>query len=87
MKDSSGKVCIIADLTVAFSVEYKSNGQKEVWEVSHCLCVACVYKMLSISVCVWYLNFEQISETALAKIFPPSSYVASVFIITDAASN
>ncbi|NXT81173.1 LAMP1 protein, partial [Zapornia atra] len=29
VKDSSGKVCIIADLTVAFSVEYKSNGQKE----------------------------------------------------------
>ncbi|NXP53105.1 LAMP1 protein, partial [Heliornis fulica] len=28
VKDSSGKVCIIADLTVAFSVEYKSNGQK-----------------------------------------------------------
>uniref|UniRef100_A0A8C3JPE5 Lysosome-associated membrane glycoprotein 1 n=1 Tax=Calidris pygmaea TaxID=425635 RepID=A0A8C3JPE5_9CHAR len=30
VKDSSGKVCIIADLTVAFSVEYKSSGQKEV---------------------------------------------------------
>ncbi|KFO11160.1 Lysosome-associated membrane glycoprotein 1, partial [Balearica regulorum gibbericeps] len=29
VKDTSGKVCIIADLTVAFSVEYKSNGQKE----------------------------------------------------------
>ncbi|KAM9264875.1 lysosome-associated membrane glycoprotein 1 [Cariama cristata] len=29
VKDSSGKVCITADLTVAFSVEYKSNGQKE----------------------------------------------------------
>ncbi|XP_010149218.1 PREDICTED: lysosome-associated membrane glycoprotein 1-like, partial [Eurypyga helias] len=29
VKDSSGKVCIIADLTVAFSVEYKSYGQKE----------------------------------------------------------
>ncbi|NXG68486.1 LAMP1 protein, partial [Baryphthengus martii] len=29
VKDASGKVCIIADLTVAFSVEYKSNGQKE----------------------------------------------------------
>ncbi|NXG59000.1 LAMP1 protein, partial [Hemiprocne comata] len=29
VKDSSGKVCIIADLTVAFSVEYKSSGQKE----------------------------------------------------------
>ncbi|XP_010072306.1 PREDICTED: lysosome-associated membrane glycoprotein 1, partial [Pterocles gutturalis] len=29
VKDSSGKVCIIANLTVAFSVEYKSNGQKE----------------------------------------------------------
>ncbi|KAM9389793.1 lysosome-associated membrane glycoprotein 1 [Phaethornis superciliosus] len=29
VKDSSGKVCIFADLTVAFSVEYKSNGQKE----------------------------------------------------------
>ncbi|XP_033368889.1 cullin-4A isoform X4 [Parus major] len=29
VKDSSGKVCIIADLTVAFSVEYKNNGQKE----------------------------------------------------------
>ncbi|XP_067993155.1 lysosome-associated membrane glycoprotein 1 [Melanerpes formicivorus] len=29
LKDSSGKACIIADLTVAFSVEYKSNGQKE----------------------------------------------------------
>ncbi|KAF1485504.1 Lysosome-associated membrane glycoprotein 1, partial [Megadyptes antipodes antipodes] len=29
VKDSSGKACIIADLTVAFSVEYKSNGQKE----------------------------------------------------------
>ncbi|NXV91503.1 LAMP1 protein, partial [Calonectris borealis] len=29
VKDSSGKVCIIADLTVAFSVEYKSHGQKE----------------------------------------------------------
>ncbi|NXT66362.1 LAMP1 protein, partial [Chaetops frenatus] len=29
VKDSSGKVCIIADLTVAFSVEYKTNGQKE----------------------------------------------------------
>ncbi|KFU89814.1 Lysosome-associated membrane glycoprotein 1, partial [Chaetura pelagica] len=29
VKDSSGKICIIADLTVAFSVEYKSNGQKE----------------------------------------------------------
>ncbi|NXG07766.1 LAMP1 protein, partial [Sakesphorus luctuosus] len=30
VKDSSGKVCIFADLTVAFSVEYKSNAQKEV---------------------------------------------------------
>ncbi|OWK61036.1 Lysosome-associated membrane glycoprotein 1 [Lonchura striata] len=29
VKDSSGKVCIIADLTVAFSVEYKTNVQKE----------------------------------------------------------
>ncbi|KAM6213349.1 lysosome-associated membrane glycoprotein 1 [Sarcoramphus papa] len=29
VKDLSGKVCITADLTVAFSVEYKSNGQKE----------------------------------------------------------
>ncbi|NXY87687.1 LAMP1 protein, partial [Alcedo cyanopectus] len=29
VKDSSGKVCIIAELTAAFSVEYKSNGQKE----------------------------------------------------------
>ncbi|NXO23366.1 LAMP1 protein, partial [Cisticola juncidis] len=29
VKDSSGKVCIIANLTVGFSVEYKSNGQKE----------------------------------------------------------
>ncbi|KFQ10055.1 Lysosome-associated membrane glycoprotein 1, partial [Leptosomus discolor] len=29
VKDSSGKACIIADLTVAFSVEYKSHGQKE----------------------------------------------------------
>ncbi|NXE26917.1 LAMP1 protein, partial [Ardeotis kori] len=29
VKDSSGKICIIADLTVAFSVEYKSSGQKE----------------------------------------------------------
>ncbi|KFP02808.1 Lysosome-associated membrane glycoprotein 1, partial [Calypte anna] len=30
VKDSSGKVCIFADLTVAFSVEYKmANGQKE----------------------------------------------------------
>ncbi|NWH77724.1 LAMP1 protein, partial [Piaya cayana] len=29
VKDSSGKVCIIANLTVAFSVEYKSSGQKE----------------------------------------------------------
>ncbi|XP_010180775.1 PREDICTED: lysosome-associated membrane glycoprotein 1, partial [Mesitornis unicolor] len=29
VKDASGKVCIIADLTVAFSVEYKSSGQKE----------------------------------------------------------
>ncbi|NWW53802.1 LAMP1 protein, partial [Pedionomus torquatus] len=29
VKDSTGKVCIIADLTVAFSVEYKSSGQKE----------------------------------------------------------
>ncbi|NXH21508.1 LAMP1 protein, partial [Bucco capensis] len=29
VKDSSGKVCIIADLTVAFSVEYKGSGQKE----------------------------------------------------------
>uniref|UniRef100_A0A8C0F7P6 Lysosome-associated membrane glycoprotein 1 n=1 Tax=Bubo bubo TaxID=30461 RepID=A0A8C0F7P6_BUBBB len=29
VKDSSGKVCIIADLTVDFSVEYKSRGQKE----------------------------------------------------------
>ncbi|XP_026701634.1 lysosome-associated membrane glycoprotein 1 [Athene cunicularia] len=29
VKDSSGKVCIIADMTVAFSVEYKSRGQKE----------------------------------------------------------
>lgn len=34
VKDSSGKVCIIADLTVAFSVEYKNNGQKEVRAVS-----------------------------------------------------
>ncbi|NXU56637.1 LAMP1 protein, partial [Turnix velox] len=30
VKDSSGKVCIIANLTVAFSVEYKAHGQKEV---------------------------------------------------------
>ncbi|KAK2519454.1 Lamp1 [Columba guinea] len=29
VKDPSGKVCIIANLTVAFSVEYKSSGQKE----------------------------------------------------------
>lgn len=29
VKDSSGKVCIIADLTVAFSVEYKTHVQKE----------------------------------------------------------
>ncbi|NXJ98156.1 LAMP1 protein, partial [Corythaixoides concolor] len=29
VKDSSGKACIIANLTAAFSVEYKSNGQKE----------------------------------------------------------
>ncbi|XP_027740418.1 lysosome-associated membrane glycoprotein 1 [Empidonax traillii] len=29
VKDSSGRICIIADLTVAFSVEYKNNGQKE----------------------------------------------------------
>ncbi|KFP90972.1 Lysosome-associated membrane glycoprotein 1, partial [Apaloderma vittatum] len=29
VKDGSGKVCLIADLTVAFSVEYKSSGQKE----------------------------------------------------------
>ncbi|XP_065483150.1 lysosome-associated membrane glycoprotein 1 isoform X2 [Caloenas nicobarica] len=29
VKDPSGKVCIIANLTVAFSVEYKSGGQKE----------------------------------------------------------
>ncbi|NXC02367.1 LAMP1 protein, partial [Orthonyx spaldingii] len=29
VKDSSGKVCIIANLTVAFSVEYKNVGQKE----------------------------------------------------------
>ncbi|NXH87821.1 LAMP1 protein, partial [Edolisoma coerulescens] len=29
VKDSSGKVCIIADLTVAFSVEYKNSGQKQ----------------------------------------------------------
>uniref|UniRef100_A0A674GUM6 Lysosome-associated membrane glycoprotein 1 n=1 Tax=Taeniopygia guttata TaxID=59729 RepID=A0A674GUM6_TAEGU len=29
VKDSSGKVCILADLTVAFSVEYKTNVQKE----------------------------------------------------------
>ncbi|NXK50059.1 LAMP1 protein, partial [Chauna torquata] len=29
VKDSTGKVCIIANLTVAFSVEYKSNGQKQ----------------------------------------------------------
>ncbi|NXX14234.1 LAMP1 protein, partial [Podargus strigoides] len=29
VKDSTGKVCIIADLTVVFSVEYKSSGQKE----------------------------------------------------------
>lgn len=30
VKDPSGKVCIIADLTVAFSVEYKISGKKEV---------------------------------------------------------
>ncbi|KFQ75836.1 Lysosome-associated membrane glycoprotein 1, partial [Phoenicopterus ruber ruber] len=29
VKDSSGKVCIIADLTVAFSVEYETSGRKE----------------------------------------------------------
>ncbi|NXJ13725.1 LAMP1 protein, partial [Odontophorus gujanensis] len=29
VRDSTGKVCIIANLTVAFSVEYKSNGQKQ----------------------------------------------------------
>ncbi|NWV70030.1 LAMP1 protein, partial [Malurus elegans] len=29
VKDSSGKVCIIADLTVAFSVEYRNSEQKE----------------------------------------------------------
>ncbi|KAI1241644.1 hypothetical protein IHE44_0005128 [Lamprotornis superbus] len=29
VKDPSGKVCIIADLTVAFSVEYKNSGQEE----------------------------------------------------------
>ncbi|XP_075566529.1 lysosome-associated membrane glycoprotein 1 isoform X2 [Pelecanus crispus] len=29
VKDSSGNACIIANLTVAFSVEYKSSGQKE----------------------------------------------------------
>ncbi|NXE52523.1 LAMP1 protein, partial [Casuarius casuarius] len=30
VKDASGNVCIMADMTVAFSVEYNSNGQKEV---------------------------------------------------------
>ncbi|NWS68713.1 LAMP1 protein, partial [Crotophaga sulcirostris] len=30
VKDASGKVCITADLTVAFSVEYKVSGQKEI---------------------------------------------------------
>ncbi|NXL83450.1 LAMP1 protein, partial [Alectura lathami] len=29
VKDSTGKVCIIANLTAAFSVEYKGNGQKQ----------------------------------------------------------
>ncbi|NWR46138.1 LAMP1 protein, partial [Regulus satrapa] len=29
VKDSSGKVCIIADLTVAFSVEYQTSGKNE----------------------------------------------------------
>ncbi|NP_990614.3 lysosome-associated membrane glycoprotein 1 isoform 1 precursor [Gallus gallus] len=29
VRDSTGKVCIIANLTVAFSVEYKSSGQKQ----------------------------------------------------------
>ncbi|XP_032057667.1 lysosome-associated membrane glycoprotein 1 [Aythya fuligula] len=29
VKDSTGKVCIIANLTAAFTVEYKSNGQKQ----------------------------------------------------------
>lgn len=57
VKDSSGKACIIADLTVAFSVEYKSNGQKEV-RVSHCLSLTCVYKMYGISARAQYLNFE-----------------------------
>ncbi|NXT58120.1 LAMP1 protein, partial [Pluvianellus socialis] len=30
VKDSSGKACIIANMTVAFSVDYESGGQKEV---------------------------------------------------------
>lgn len=34
VKDSSGKICIIADLTVAFSVEYQTSAQKEVRAVS-----------------------------------------------------
>ncbi|NXC46536.1 LAMP1 protein, partial [Penelope pileata] len=29
VRDSTGKVCIIANLTAAFSVEYKSGGQKQ----------------------------------------------------------
>jgi len=73
VKDSSGKVCIIADLTVAFSVEYKSSGQKEVRGVSHCLSLTCVYKICGISALAQYLNFEQIfrHEKLLQPRFPP----------------
>lgn len=87
VKDSSGKVCIIADLTVAFSVEYKNDGQKQVRAVSMLLLVTTsifsIYKMCGISARVQYLNFQQVflcMINCFNKDFYPPNHVASAFL-------
>lgn len=45
VKDETGKVCIIANLTAAFTVEYKSNGQKQVMGGARCLSLTRIYKI------------------------------------------
>lgn len=79
VRDSTGKVCIIANLTVAFSVEYKSNGQKQVMGGISLLVLCILYHVWGLFVSVHYWNFEQIFklEKLLLQTFPSSSHVAS----------
>lgn len=54
VRDSTGKVCIIANLTVAFSVEYKSNGQKQVMGGISLLVLCILYHVWGLFVSVHY---------------------------------